>query len=360
MNVTSIEPKYLISYTGYSFVDAGGLVIEYLLSKAELKGMNILQLISWVTDLYVDEWNLPLHALLPASPAVVFEYDNERKKQEILHYFREMLREQGAVTVARCFVIGNVEPLFASRRYAFMLAGTQQQNDLQNPPNAPVSKFVLIRLFFALFGMQRLTGVMYSPYSDNAILNRHIIFQNCEANFRFVSAGATRGAPRPGNIYPSWQVFILADYYLEVLDKRTQHEVVSDPGISLYYWRNTAEEPQITKYLLTANAFAFYRYCMLAFPEVWKGFMLGYTKADRRKFMFNYETGQWETKAGEGVTFQDIIQWPNTVTDALLHGRSLLPYFKKWCLIRSFPVEIVYQYAIIVRNSLDTSFKKLK
>lgn len=341
-----IKQELLTQPTGNLFADIGGLVIKYLLPKPELKGMSISQLISWLTDVYIEHWNLKLHAILPDSSTTIFEYDDERKKQEVLYYFSELLMECRPVAVGRCIITGRNEPLFKAGRYGYMLSDNGKDVVME----LLVSKYVLIRSFFALFGAQRLAGTMYTPCSSDETLNRYIVYQNCELNFNSLGAGASKSILRRGYTYPSWQVFMLVDYYLEVIRKNVPHRVIKDPGICLYYWSTAAEEQSITRYLLTSNTFSFYRYCSQEFPQVWKSFIMAHAVPNNTQFILNHEKNHWETRAGDIVSFQEVTTWPNRVLDGLLHERSLLPFFKKWAVTKALPVEVVHQYATAIRN----------
>nr|HRC95054.1 hypothetical protein [Tenuifilaceae bacterium] len=105
-----IDYEWLTRPTGDPFADVGGFAIEYLSEKFPEK--DIMELIDYITKIYVEKWNGKLNAFFLNSKITQPAFQGSRKTEETLKYFKDLINETELFEVGYCRITGRETKLF--------------------------------------------------------------------------------------------------------------------------------------------------------------------------------------------------------------------------------------------------------
>jgi CRISPR-associated protein Cst1 len=354
--------------TGDAFADTGGLVIQFLQHLPQFKGKNIMHLINFVADVYIDNWQAKLHPFFLNSTITQAQFVGERKRQETLDYFNSLIDEEVYNHIGYCEISGRKTKLFPAGRNNQILggSGTYVNFHFSGQPGVYLSKETIIRMFFVPFGVHRLADKMSLLISNNEKVSQFFVFQNCLANMAAIKDNTSEGPLKSVFRNPASALFKFIDGYQYHLNRSLNTEEKNDfdagqTNLSLYHFSNLGQKPEIAVYTMDNVVFSFYHFCNTAFYQVWQKFIIAnYSPDNYKKSIFNEQTNQWETKEGEEITFEEYAKWKNFVLNNLLHGGSLVKIFLKWSRYNYLPFEIIKTYQIVIRQMKHKTLEKIE
>ena len=106
----TINYEWLTRPTGDPFADAGGFTIEYLSEKFPEK--DILELIDYVTKIYVEKWGGKLNAFFLNSKITQPAFQGPRKIEETVKYFAALVKETEPSETGYCRITGRETKLY--------------------------------------------------------------------------------------------------------------------------------------------------------------------------------------------------------------------------------------------------------
>ncbi|MGD9556400.1 MAG: hypothetical protein AB7V25_05240 [Mangrovibacterium sp.] len=121
-NYNTIDYAWLTRPTGDPFADAGGFAIEYLSGKFPEK--DILELINYITKIYVEKWNGKLNAFFLNSKITQPAFQGARKIEETNKYFEALIRETELFEIGFCRITGRETKLFFGGRDNSIMTGS--------------------------------------------------------------------------------------------------------------------------------------------------------------------------------------------------------------------------------------------
>ncbi len=123
-NIKSIDYEWLTKPTGDPFADVGGFVIKYLWSIPTCEGMDIDELIEFVTKIYVNNWDGKLNTFFLNSKITQPAFKGDRKTEETLKYFNSLLNESQDCEVGYCRISGKQGKLYTAGRDNSIMSGS--------------------------------------------------------------------------------------------------------------------------------------------------------------------------------------------------------------------------------------------
>lgn len=348
----TIDYEWLTRPTGDPFADAGGFAIEYLSEKFPEK--DILQLIDYITKIYVEKWDAKLNAFFLNSKITQGLFDSDRKKKETHNYFKNVIEETEFHEYGYCRITGKKTLLSFAGRDNTVMTGSGKFINFHHffQKGISLSKEALIRIHFVPFACQQLQGKISLMQSSNETLSRLFVQITIERNLHEIGVGLSEGVARSDFNKPANAIFDFVDSALSRLVEF--HEGNTLPSLTLYHFTNFGASPEIQLYQLPAKVFLFYRTCLQPrFKEDWQKFVHShYYDGQHKGAKYNLQSGNFElvkSKETEVIDFNDYKQWVNRILNKLLIDETIRPEILRWSRKHPFNFEIVsiYQQNII-------------
>lgn len=348
----TIDYEWLTRPTGDPFVDAGGFAIEYLSEKFPEK--DILELIDYITKIYVEKWGGKLNAFFLNSKITQPAFQGVRKLEETIKYFRALVKETESFEIGCCRITGRETKLFFSGRDNSIMTGSGTLINFHHffQKGISLSKEALIRIHFVPFACQQLQGKISLMQSNNEALSKMFVKMTIERNFHEIAIGLSEGVAKSDYNKPANAIFDFVDSTLSQLKEFREGNTI--PSLTLYHFTNFGASPEIQLYQLPAKVFLFYRTCFQPiFKEDWQKFVRShYYDKQHKGAKYNLQSGKFElvkSKKTEAINFDDYKQWFNRILNKLLIDQSIRSEFLRWSRHHPFNFEIVsiYQEKII-------------
>lgn len=359
----TIDYNWLTRPTGDPFADAGGYAIEYLSEKYPEK--DILELIDYITKIYVEKWDGKLHAFFLNSKVTQAAFQGQRKIDETIKYFNALLDEAENHEVGYCRITGREAKLFFGGRDNSIMTGSGTLINFHHffQKGISLSKEALIRIHFVPFACQQLQGKIGLMQSSNKALSYLFIKQTIETNLHEIGIGTSDGVAKSKLNKPANAIFDFVDSALSQLKEFSGEYGV--PSLTLYNFTNFGASPEIQLYQLPAKVFLFYRTCLQPrFNEDWHKFVRShYYDGQHKGAKYNLQTGKIEfvkSKETELVNIEDYKQWSNSIYNKLLNNESIRPEFLRWSRIHPFKFEIVSIYQQSIMGMKKETINKIK
>jgi CRISPR-associated protein Cst1 len=369
MNIeTKINTDMLTRPTGDPFADVGGNIIQYLSQNGVTKGKNIFELIEWMTDVYVKNWDAKVNAFFLNSTITQPAFQRDRKISETTGYFKKLILDEIPGKEGHCRITGKKGKVFSAGRDNHILSGSGTFINFHAnfEQGIYLSKEVIIRIYFVPFGLVQLSDKIALIYSNLDIVNSLFVKRTCEQNKINLSQGAS-GVLRSTVGIPSNAMFKFVDDCLKTL--RMEIEFDEEKGITkksismnLIHFTNFGASPEMIYYTLNTSVFDFYTSCQAIFlNNDWRKFIRGqYYNAKAKDAIFNPQTEIWEHKKEGVVAFDQYETWKNPIYDKLLNGKSILSNFLKWSTKNIINFQIIENYQIIIKNMDKRTVLKIK
>ncbi len=364
-NYNTIDYEWLTKPTGDPFADAGGFAIEYLSEKFPEK--DILELIEYITKIYVEKWGGKLNAFFLNSKITQPAFQGSRKTEETLKYFDTLVNETERYEVGYCRITGREAKLFFGGRDNSIMTGSGTLINFHHffQKGISLSKEALIRIHFVPFACQQLQGRISLMQSSNQKLSNLFVKLTIEKNLHEIGIGFSEGVAKSDFNKPANAIFDFADHALSQLQDFKDESAL--PSLTLYHFTNFGASPEIKMYQLPAKVFLFYRTCLQPrFKDDWQKFIRShYFDGKHKGAKYNLLTEKFElakSKETEIIDQSDYKQWFNRILNKLLIDENLRPEFLRWSRKHPFNFEIVtiYQQNIIgMKKETITKIKEL-
>ncbi|MDP4291085.1 MAG: type I-B CRISPR-associated protein Cas8b1/Cst1 [Bacteroidota bacterium] len=364
-NYKTINYEWLTKPTGDPFADVGGFAIEYLSEKFPEK--DILDLIDYVTKIYVEKWGGKLNAFFLNSKITQPAFLGQRKIDETLKYFKNIIAESESSEDGYCRITGQATKLFYGSRDNSIMTGSGTFINFHHffQKGISVSKEVLIRIHFVPFACQQLQGKVSLMQSNNYKLNKLFVELTVEKNLHEIGIGISDGIMKSDYNKPANAIFDFVDYSLKRLQEFREETVL--PSLTLYLFTNFGASPEIQLFQLPAKVFIFYKTCIQAkFRDDWQKFIRSYYFNSQYKgAKYNTLTENFElikSKETEVIGQDEYRQWFNVIYTKLLSNENIRPEILRWSRKHPFNftiVEIYHQHIIGMKKETINKIKEL-
>lgn len=351
--------------TGDPFADVGGYVIKFLRDQPHLKEKEILELIEYVTDIYINSWGGNLNAFFLNSKITQNNFKGDRKKEETIYYYRSLLDGTSESDHGHCRISGRFTRLFPGRRDNHILSGSGKFLNFHHSfeGGLMLSKEALIRIFFVPFGLMQLSAKPALISSNEERISEFFVHQNCQANIRELAIGISGSILKSPFNNPSSAIFNFVDECIRQLRNlvfnNESNEVENAPSLTLYHFTNFGAGPDINIHTLTSEVFKFYIFCNKPrLASSWSKFIKYHYRNSKFKGAFDPETEAWKGK--EVLVYETYKTWRNGIFDKLLEGKTILRDIERWSRRYLFPFKIAETYQILIRHMERRTLEKIK
>jgi CRISPR-associated protein Cst1 len=367
----NLEIDLLTNITGDPFADTGGLVIKYLWSLPYLQDKDIVELISYAAEIYVNKWSGKLHSFFLNSTITQPAFQGQRKIDEALKYYKGLIKETQSYQEGYCRITGRKTKLFPAGRDNHILSGSGTFINFHHnfEVGLYLSKEVLIRMFFVPLGLVQLSDKVAMLTSNYEKVTQFFVERNCKENLNAISNGTAEGVLRSEYNNPANALFNFADSYL---NSRLKYLLDTDDGdeeffnetnvtLNLYHFTNFGASPEVVIHVLESKVFQFYAFCnRILFKKDWNKFLRGnYRNSKHRGALFDEDKEIWGSKS-EIIDFDSYKIWRNDVLEKLLTGKSILGNILRWSMIHRFPFILVETYQTFIKNMDKKAIEKIK
>ena len=355
-----IDYQALFTPTGDPFVDAGGFALERLSQLFPKK--DILELIMWATDVYVDKWNAGLNALFLNSKITQSNIKLDKKKEETEKYFLSLLNTQQAYKIGFCRISGRHTKLFVAGRDNSVLTGSGAYVNFHHSFDTGImlSKEVLIKYHFLPLACEQLLGRI-CVISSNCIDTARLYAINClERNLANISKGLSDGILKNESHSTGTALFrFLDEVFIHYLQEK------SGECITLYHFTNFAAKPDMQMFVLPFPVFKFYRRTQnREYKESWNRFVAHYYRTK------DYKSSEYDNigmcmrakdKKGQSIEINEQIYgyWSNIIYNKLLNGESIIKNIRKWSKDNEFELTLLFDYLLNIRNMKKETIEKI-
>ncbi len=323
----TIDYEWLTRPTGDPFADAGGFAIEYLSEKFPEK--DILELIDYITKIYVEKWGGQLSAYFLNSTITQPAFGG---RQEIItrNYFTVLVNDEiknfGSGTLQFisktnswkisnkfgeryfCRLTGREAKVYSSGRDNYILSGSGTFINFHHSFDSGilVSKEIIIRMFFVPFGTIFLSNKVALINSHNIVISKFFVEENCKENLSDIGKGIGKRPLLSEFKNPTNLLFEYLKHFVSELQIKTE---TKDNALTLYYFSNLGNSPDIELYCLPSKVFKFYWNCYnLKFKDDWNKFVNAYYK----KFQ-GYKSSYLEEVSKDKEKSKEVFSLPQEV-----------------------------------------------
>ena len=360
----TIDYEWLTRPTGDPFADAGGFAIEYLSEKFPEK--DILELIDYITKIYVEKWGGKLDAFFLNSKITNNAFKGNKKIEETKKYFKGLVDGVESLEFGYCRITGRETKLFFAGRNNSVMTGSGKLNINFHhffQKGISLSKEALIRIHFVPFSCQQLQGRISLMQSSNAKLSNLFVRLTIEKNLHEIGIGISEGVAKSDFNKPANAIFDFVDHVLSQLKDFNEGNTL--PSLTLYHFTNFGASPEIQMYQLPAKVFLFYRTCLQPrFKEDWQKFVRShYFDGQHKGAQYNLQTEKFEMTKSKGTEFIDLNeykQWFNRILNKLLIDENIRPEILRWSRKHPFNFEIVSIYQQNIIGMKKETINKIK
>lgn len=357
--------NWYIQITGDPFVDIGGYVIEYLQEKMPNK--TIIDLIKFITDIYVYKWDNNLHSFFLNS--TITHNSNKGKKgyENTIIYYQKLLSGIDG-TNGICRITGQNTIVYSAARDNHIMSGSATLINFHHgfESGLQMSKEALIRIFFVPFGVEQLGNKVAALTSNKPEITRFFVRKNVDKNYISLSSNASNSINRSEFSNPVNGIFNFAAQCIQkvitvTINEETSLSETSNTTLNLFHFTNFGASPTINILTLPATLFSFYAYCIVNHKNDWNNFIFRhYSNSKFKNAVYDAETENWSNNK-ELVSLETYKTWRNKALEYLLHG--IHDGFRKLVLYHSmkecFNFQIVEQYQIYLRNMDKRTLAKI-
>ena len=343
--------------TGDPFVDAGGYALKFL--SEQFPEMDILNLIMYATDIYVDKWNSKIHTFFLNSKITNNNIIDKKGMTEL--FFRGMLDLSLPHKKGVCRIMGFETDLFPVGRHLSVLTSSKEYVNFNHffENGLMLSKEAIIRYHFLPLASEILIKNVCVIGCSNPNITDYYAKNCCSKNMYLIGMNQSEGVLKNKAKSHGTALFRFIDNLLSDLLNNQ-----NDSTISLYHFTNFGASPDLTIYTLPFKAFFFYRESQKnCNKESWNAFVGSYYRnPEYKSLVFNKESAEYvglEKKNEVKIQESDYKYWRNIIYDKLLNNESILQYIRKWSTENDFPIELLNCYLINIRYMKQETLSKL-
>ncbi|TXJ23131.1 MAG: type I-B CRISPR-associated protein Cas8b1/Cst1 [Chitinophagaceae bacterium] len=360
------KSNYWLTYaTGDPFADVGGLVLAYLQEKWPDK--SIMDLIRYVTDIYVNKWDSNLHSFFLNSTITHNSNKGQKGINKTIAYYQDLLNGDGGID-GYCRITGQRTLVFSGARDNHIMSGSATLINFHHgfESGIKLSKEALIRIFFVPLGVEQLGDKVAVLISNKLEITSFFVRKNIDRNIRDLGSQISKSIVRSDFSNPVNAIFDYARQCIESVKTATynvEDEVsrTKDITLNLFHFTNFGASPTISLITLPATIFSFYVFCLLYHKKDWNNFIYRQYRNSRFKNAVYDEVSQEWTNNKEEAGYDTYKLWRNRAFEFLLHGNSdgfrrlILSHSKKEVL----NFQIIEQYQINIRNMDKRTLSKI-
>lgn len=358
-DLCNLDILTLFSPTGDPFVDAGGFALERLSQLFPEK--DLMGLIMWATDIYVDKWNAGINALFLNSKITQPSFKFDAKKEETRKYFQSLLDNQQTCKIGLCRISGRYTHLFVAGRDNTVLTGSGKFVNFHHSFDAGLmlSKEVLIKYHFLPLACELLLGRI-CVISSNCIDTARLYAVSClERNLANISKGISDGILKNGAHSIGTALFRFLD---EVFIPYSQKNEYAE-CMTLYNFTNFGASPDMQMYVLPFPIFNFYRKTQHRNnKESWTNFVAHYYYTKNKTIEYDKINRCFHSvEKGRCIEIgeQEYGYWNNTIYSKLLNGNSIVTDIRKWSKKNDFSLILLFEYLLNIRNMKKETIEKI-
>lgn len=356
---STINYDKLWSPSGDVFADAGGYALKYLSEKFPEK--DILELIEYATDIYVNKWCGKLNPFFLNSTITQPAFKGDKKKSETQKYFLSLLNETATYIDGYCRILGIKTKLYPAGRNNSILSGSGTFANFHHgfEEGMMLSKEVLIRMHFLPLATEMLCGRLCVISSSNADISELFSYDCCERNFANIAHNTSEGVLANQSKNPSTAIFrFLDNLLLKVGQDCTGF-------LNLYHFTNFGATPDLQLYTLPFEAFDFYKETQRSVnKDTWQKFVAAYYRKPSEYKKADYDVSSLtfkvlEKKEERVVDESEFKYWTNTIYQNLINQKSILPHILKWSMDNFFDINLVKCYLYNILKMKKESIDKI-
>jgi CRISPR-associated protein Cst1 len=365
----TLDYDWLTRPTGNPFVDVGGWVIEFLWER--FPDNDIDELIRYVAEIYVNQWNAKLHTFFHNSTITQPAFKGQRKIDETMKYYLALIKDELPSREGFCQITGRKTKLFPARAENSILAGSYGFVNFHNffDQGVMVSKEVLIRMFFVPLGSFQLASKIAVISTNYPEFSKFLIKKNFEQNFLLAASGSESGIYKSKFSNIENALFHYADELLKEMGRLKRQNIAV--ALTLYHFSSFMQSPSLDVYHLPADVFKFYSY-VKSRPELadyWQKFVNAHYKPyksdkEYKNAQFDSATGKFVIKKdGQSleVSYDVVVLWSNTILKNLFIEKSILPNIYLWLKSGHYlPFKIAEVYSKIIIKMKPQTVEKVK
>ena len=359
--IEKIHYDWLACPTGDPFADAGGYALNEFSKR--FPDDDILQLIEKVTEIYVRKWNGKLNPFFLNSKITQPAFNNERKIEETIKYFKSLINEDAPSAKGRCRIVGQETCLFEAGRDNTVLTGSGTFVNFHHTFQTGImlSKEAIIRFFFLPLAAVFLQGKIAVIQSNNYQLSAMFSVDNCSKNMAAISNGMSDGVLKSECKAVGTALFRFADKAIN--QKKLFGE--GDDSLSLYLFTNFGASPEITIYTMPSEVFCFYSFTQkMNYKDQWNAFVNKYySNSEYKSIKYDEAFSAFdvvEKKEHFMIDSSEFIFWRNSIYEKLLRPEgNILKELLQWSRKHILDMRIIELYETKVRNMKKETIAKI-
>lgn len=329
--IKKIDKDWLMLPTGDPFADTGGYVIKYLWELPHLKDKDILGLIEYAANIYVNKWGGKLHAFFLNSTITQPAFKGQRKIEETIKFYKGLVEETTPFQEGYCRISGRKAKLFSAGRDNHLLSGSGTFVNFHHNFESGLflSKEIMIRMLFVPLGVMLIGKNLGLIQSNRIDVQEYFVKKTLlgiDGHFSTIlNSLPPKGVLRYSYSNPAIAIFSFADECisnLEVVTFNDETEEIESEGVvlNLYYFSNYGTDPNIQLFTMPATLFKFYGRCINNpnYKSDWSLFIKhNYIKYQGYKPNYNQDKGTYVEKATE------IIQMSKDIYELMFQNNDL-------------------------------------
>lgn len=349
----------LWSHSGDPFVDAGGYALKFL--SKQFPDKDILELIEFATDIYVDRWDSKINPLFLNNNITQANYKPAKKKSETLLFFKGLLNETTPSINGWCRILGMNTLLFPAGRNLTVLSGSGAFTNFHHSFESEmmISKEAIIRYHFLPLACELLDKSLCVISSNNPLTSEEYAYDCCSRNLMDIGQNTSSGILKNPSRTTSTAIFRFIDSLLAHYGSYYGKEY-----ISLYHFTNFGASPDLTIYTLPFQAFYFYVLSQRNdYRNQWNDFVAHYYRSsDLKDLYYDEQTSSYVGLCKKEKTTVEETQykyWNNSIYDNLLKEKSILYEIRRWSTDHQFPLQLLEHYLTLIENMKNETIRKL-
>lgn len=307
--------------TGDPFVDAGGLALQVLKNKFPNKSK--MELIEFVTDIYVDKWNGKIDSIQLNSEITHNSRKGNEKKIAALGFFKNLSDNKQEQINSFCRICGNEGVLIGAGRERFCLSGSGGLVNFHHghEEGVMICKECSAKLFFLPLIVMQMGKYLSLLHTQNENSRKYWAEVTVNANLNKIGRNLSEGIIKSEYSNPRNAIFNIAVEIITKFESESEY-------IQLFHFTNFGASPDCDIYLLPNPVFSFMskvlRYCR----RDWFNFVRRHYHI--KKSSWEHMSQTWIKKDNSTFEETEFRNNPNDVFEALLTGKTILGKLRKF------------------------------
>jgi len=364
--MTSINHEWLYQRTGDPFADTGAWALETFANIHH--GEPILQLIDRAAKIYISQWGGKINPFFLNSTITQPAFNNERKLDETVKYFKGLLDETAPSLEGYCRILGQNTKLFSAGRNNHIMSGSGTFINFHHAfePGVMLSKEVLIRIFFVPLGAIFIGNRVGVIGSNSTEFEKSFVSEIVRTNLNRIATGTSEGIFKSPYGNTSNTLFEFVHHWNSELNPDEEEDI----EITLYHFTNFGASPEISIYTFSATLFKFYRKVLKGkYIDHWNRFVRSHYKPSK-EVVYQEDNDVFVTaskeSSGQPLVEDQVKGIYNVVYNNLLNNVSIRLLMVKWCKDQYYKqkqfkfFQIAHLYHQTLFNMKEEALKKIE